>query len=333
MMWSIKGGQLASKRCLALLGVLLWGMSTSVSAQMPEWVQISTPDTDTHMYGIGSGNSLQQAKNMALAELAGKISSQVQQLFQMQEQAVNDDFSSQIKIDTRVEVGATDLKYFYINQTEQLGSVYWVELVLDKTKMANDLKAQFEIDQGSLTTQMDTIFEQSKFMQMLQTNAASRLIVNLQQLLMQLKYFSPAFETKPYVEQYNQYLIALHEATAGNQVFLDDRGADPGVVKALRNWLSSNGINLAKQQTQQTDVIHLSTQVDTFTDKRDAHIAQIITTITVKSDGFGQIGHTTIKTKGRDYQRKAEALEKAVSALSLKIKRAAPAQLLNISVL
>ncbi|GGF64020.1 LPP20 family lipoprotein [Alteromonas lipolytica] len=331
MIWTTKDVQQLWSGYLALTCVLIV-LSTSAHAQMPGWVQKSTQDTDAHMYGIGSGNSLEQAKNMALAELAGKVNSQVQQLFQMQEQAVNDDYSSEMSLDTRVEVGATDLKYFYVNQTEQSGSVYWVELVLDKTKMANDLKAQFEVEHGTLTSQMQALLNQSAFMQFLQANEAATSITRLKRLIMQVKYYSPAFSTSQYVQQYNQYLKQLQQATAANQVFLNDQQADTLVAKEFRNWLSKQGVNLAPSKSAKTDVIELTTTVDAYQDKRDAYIAELQTTVNVSSTAFGEIGHATFQTKGRDYKRESQALDKAVKAFKLKIQRKDPAKLLNIKV-
>ena len=330
MTWLIRTLRYTGIVCGCFLPLML--VTTGAVAQMPDWVQKATPDTSTNMYGVGSGNSLEQAKNLALAELAGKVSSQVQQLFQMQEQAVKDAYSSQMAIDTRVEVGATDLRYFYVNQTQQVGSVYWVELVLDKTKMANDLKAQFEIDHGTLTTQMDGLLNQSMFMQLLQANAAAKSITQLKRLLMQIKFYSADFSTSAYVDQYNQYLKQLQQATAGNQVYLEDKQANSLVAKEFRNWLSEQGVNLADAKSAETDVLELTTTIDAYQDKRDAYITELFTTITVQSEGLGEIGHTTIQSKGRDYKREAQALDKAIKSLKLKIKQKTPAALLNIKV-
>lgn len=330
---SLKTQQRFSRSFSAGLLLLLAIAATfSVYAQLPDWVQQTTADSDTHMYGVGSGRSLDEAKNMALAELAGKVSSQVQQLFQSQEQAVNDQYSSQMSLDTRVAVGETDLKYFYVSQSEQIKDVFWVELVLDKTKMANDLEAQFEVDHGTLTSQMDALLHQSMFMQLLQGNAAAKNISQLKQLLMQIKFYAPGFATSVYVEQYNQYLRQLQQATTANQVYLEDKQADALVAKEFRNWLAKQGVNLADQKTAQTDVIELTTEIDAYQDNRDAYIAELNTTLFVHSSGMGQIGHATVQTKGRDYKREAQALDKAVKSFKLKIQRAGPAQLLNINV-
>ena len=77
----------------------------------------------------------------------------------------------------------------------------------------------------------------------------------------------------------------------------------------------------------------VTTEVSEFQDKRDAYNAEIVTTIRVNSAKQGQIGHATLQTKGRDYKRAEQAIGKAVKALTLRIQKQHPVELLNIVVM
>ncbi len=313
-----------------LLSMLWFGFVGVAQAKLPDWVESPTPDTDTHLYSVGSSATLDLAKKAALVELAGKVNSRVQQLYQSKERAVNDQYTSWTSVDTEVEIGETDLRYFYVNQTEQIGNVYWVELVLDKTKMAQDLAARLTLEHGTLQTQMNALMQQSVFVQFLQAKVATGNIASVKQLIIQLQFFQQGFDASVYSEQYNAYLQTIQQAVAGNQVYLDASQAQPQVAALVRNWLAEQGVNLASTKTPETDVLVVSTEVSEFQDKRDAYNAEIVTTIRVDSAKQGQIGHATLQTKGRDYKRAEQAIGKAVKALKLRIQRQQPVDLLNI---
>ena len=313
-----------------LLSMLWFGFVGVAQAKLPDWVESPTPDTDTHLYSVGSSATLDLAKKAALVELAGKVNSRVQQLYQSKERAVNDQYTSWTSVDTEVEIGETDLRYFYVNQTEQIGNVYWVELVLDKTKMAQDLAARLTLEHGTLQTQMNALMQQSVFVQFLQAKVATGNIASVKQLIIQLQFFQQGFDANVYSEQYNAYLQTIQQAVAGNQVYLDDSQAQPQVAALVRNWLAEQGVNLASTKAPATDVLVVSTEVSEFQDKRDAYNAEIVTTIRVDSAKQGQIGHATLQTKGRDYKRAEQAIGKAVKALKLRIQRQQPVDLLNI---
>ena len=316
-----------------LLSMLWFGFVGVAQAKLPDWVESPTPDTDTHLYSVGSSATLDLAKKAALVELAGKVNSRVQQLYQSKERAVNDQYTSWTSVDTEVEIGETDLRYFYVNQTEQIGNVYWVELVLDKTKMAQDLAARLTLEHGTLQTQMNALMQQSVFVQFLQAKVATGNIASVKQLIIQLQFFQQGFDANVYSEQYNAYLQTIQQAVAGNQVYLDDSQAQPQVAALVRNWLAEQGVNLASTKAPATDVLVVSTEVSEFQDKRDAYNAEIVTTIRVDSAKQGQIGHATLQTKGRDYKRAEQAIGKAVKALKLRIQKQHPVELLNIVVM
>ena len=316
-----------------LLSMLWFGFVGVAQAKLPDWVESPTPDTDTHLYSVGSSATLDLAKKAALVELAGKVNSRVQQLYQAKERAVNDQYTSWTSVDTEVEIGETDLRYFYVNQTEQIGNVYWVELVLDKTKMAQDLAARLTLEHGTLQTQMNALMQQSVFVQFLQAKVATGNIASVKQLIIQLQFFQQGFDASVYSEQYNAYLQTIQQAVAGNQVYLDASQAQPQVAALVRNWLAEQGVNLASIKTPETDVLVVTTEVSEFQDKRDAYNAEIVTTIRVNSAKQGQIGHATLQTKGRDYKRAEQAIGKAVKALKLRIQKQHPVELLNIVVM
>ncbi len=318
---------------LPITMLILWiGVMGIAQAKLPDWVESPTPDTDTHLYSVGSSATLDLAKKAALVELAGKVNSRVQQLYQSKERAVNDQYSSWTSVDTEVEIGETDLRYFYVNQTEQIGNVYWVELVLDKVKMAQDLSARLELEHSTLQSQMNALMQQSMFVQFLQAKVATGNIASVKQIIIQLQFFQQGLDTNYYSSQYNEYLSTIQQAVAGNQVYLDDSKAQPQVAALIRNWLAEQGVNLASKKNAKTDVLLVSTEVNEYQDKRDAFNAEIVTTIKVESAKQGQIGHATLQTKGRDYKRADQAIGKAVKALKLRIQRQQPVELLNIVV-
>lgn len=319
---------------LPLTLLIVWlGTMGVAQAKLPDWVESPTPDTDTHLYSVGSSTTLDRAKKAALVELAGKVNSRVQQLYQSKERAVNDQYSSWTSVDTEVEIGETDLRYFYVNQTEQIGNVYWVELVLDKVKMAQDLSARLELEHSTLQSQMNALMQQSMFVQFLQAKVATGNIASVKQIIIQLQFFQQGLDTNYYSSQYNEYLSTIQQAVAGNQVYLDDSKAQPQIAALIRNWLAEQGVNLASKKSAKTDVLLVSTEVNEYQDKRDAFNAEIVTTIKVESAKQGQIGHATLQTKGRDYKRADQAIGKAVKALKLRIQRQQPVDLLNIVVM
>ena len=176
----------------------------------PEWVEDQLPDTDAVFYGIGSGKTPQEAKKVALEDIAGKLMTQVESSVEINTYAANDKVAEEFSSKIKTSVQNMGLSGYTVDASKKKGKTHWVRLKLDKATLFSSTKAQFD----PLMMELSNTFKSFNTKSSLDVKKErADLVTKLAKANSQLFVMSSANKSFS-ASAYNQQLSAHREAVA-----------------------------------------------------------------------------------------------------------------------
>lgn len=126
-----------------VFGALLLLGGGALQANPPKWFLTPKSASDT-VYGLGTGDSLAQAKMQATNDLAQSIQTQVKSSTNITNSAFNDRFDSSVEQNISLSTAMLDLQNLKITQKSHKKGKYYVEVSIAKKDVAMPIKARLE---------------------------------------------------------------------------------------------------------------------------------------------------------------------------------------------
>jgi hypothetical protein len=127
---------------ITLLSAFAQAIGPFGKSKTPEWAIDQVPDTAHTLYGVGSGRSIEAAKQSALEDIAGKLITNVQSTTKQLTQASNGKVSESFSRNIQTSVEKMGLGGYVVDKSEKKGKTHWVRLSLEKSKLFNTTKTQ-----------------------------------------------------------------------------------------------------------------------------------------------------------------------------------------------
>lgn len=127
---------------IILASPLLQALGPFGKSKTPDWAIDQIPDTASTLYGIGSGRSIEAAKQSALEDIAGKLITNVKSSTQQLTQSSNGKVSESFSRNIQTSVEKMGLGGYEVDLSEKKGKVFWVRLSLERSKLFNTTKTQ-----------------------------------------------------------------------------------------------------------------------------------------------------------------------------------------------
>jgi len=186
------------------------------SNSIPDWFY-APPKSDKYFYGAGEGDTPQQAKISALNYIAGEIQTSISSSMSINQGYAGEDVYKDIsqKIDTEIkQINFTNIE---IMQTLKVKNKIYLLVRVDKQKLFNTLKKEFEVLDLKVDSEIKESEKYSPLSQLIEYNKISKQIKELLSKLNILVALNPNFDIKPYVQKYNKYIAKkntlLHKIT------------------------------------------------------------------------------------------------------------------------
>lgn len=306
--------------------------ATANAGKLPEWITSPTPVTNQYMYGTGSASDFEQAKKHALSDIASQFNARVEESYSSFQKMDDMGFSQTTEIDTQVEVDATNLKHFTVSQTEFINQVYWVQIQLDRTKLAKDLSANWQANDQIIRQTMQSLNELSSLKKLLAIGPLQQQISLAQAQANQLSVADNKFSVNQHLQNYANALGQLTQYSQSLYVEVQDTSGNEKLKTWLESLLSKHNIQLKTQnsQAQSASVIKLESQLNTNYDDRDAIITELSVVIKSENEQGIRLGTAKYQSRGRDYNSESRAQDKAIESLKYQLKRQSLQQVLNI---
>jgi hypothetical protein len=305
---------------------------------LPSWATQPTPDTAEHLYGIGSAKSFDGAKNNALSEIASKFNVQVEAMFISLERVNNNVATNNIQIDTKVRVQPTALNNFGVSQSEIKDDLYWVEVKLDRIKLAHELTQTWSSLDTTLQSQIRRLKNSGSLQALISISAVSASLAHAKVYLTQINFADPSKPTSQSFVRYQAYTRQLLSIPQRIDVRLNAENIDPQIMTLIGTALTSKGVRLNANKAESKidnalpiSVLTIAVNREDSQGQRNAYISQLDIQLTTRDySGKVLIGINSFSAKGRDYEKPERAFKKALGALKGKLSRLTLLDILNI---
>lgn len=133
--------------CFAILLTLVCQTASAINFKrksLPEWVEIPIEDTGSTLYGIGSGDTLAQAKQASLESIAGKLLTQVSSSASYTTQVRND--TANVSLDKQINsaILQTDLSGAQLDVSEKVKKTYWARSKIQRSQLQAATKRKLD---------------------------------------------------------------------------------------------------------------------------------------------------------------------------------------------
>lgn len=156
-----------------ITGFIFSSCSDEVSLAYPSWY-LENEEDSSYLYGVGNGESLNQAKSAALNDLSSQISLKIESAVSIEQSQtiIDDNAESSTKADSKIDVSILGIQLDsveYVMQ-EEVDGIFYVKTRIAKAKIIKQINAEiehFNIDVNAIlgdvkATQCSTLSPQHK---------------------------------------------------------------------------------------------------------------------------------------------------------------------------
>lgn len=151
--------------CL-VFAILLGGcsmMETSSHQSLPAWWVNAPRDNATWLYGLGEGQNLHQARQQALATIAGKLTTKVSSQLRVRNIETTHNYTQYVDRNTQSIVEDVNLSHYQVASTVSSPKITRVLVKLNRVQLAQSWKTQYQQWVHTLAKQSQHISGQSIF--------------------------------------------------------------------------------------------------------------------------------------------------------------------------
>ena len=110
-------------------------------AELPEWI-LFPPSSDTALFAIGEGNTLQQANDVALKNILGQLRTHISGGFSQRQSLVNDAFAEYINQSVSSSIESLPISQYNKLKNHQEGDTFFSLVSVDKKQLADTFRSE-----------------------------------------------------------------------------------------------------------------------------------------------------------------------------------------------
>lgn len=237
-----------------LLGTLM--LVQIACANATDWWQQPPADTNSAIYGLGQGQTLALAQQQALADISGKLSTQVSASLQRITQDTGVAYNDTVRRQINSATNNTELSHFQLLKSRQQGNSVFALIELDRVKLADMWRMQLSQQRNKLQPLVvrNKIADFSQWLEVSQALNAAATTRNLSLQLFALD------GTRPEADLHHQLMQLLTTQPLSIAV----QGSQPKLTQALQQQLNLPGLSLCRINCQLTLSYEHSAEHDTM---------------------------------------------------------------------
>lgn len=131
----------SKKWCFRGIAIIFTFLTPFAKAALPEWVQ-SPPHSQTTLYAIGEGRTLQQSTDVALKNILGQLRTRVSGEYQHQQSLVNDNFSESIRQSVSSSIENLPISQYQLIENHKEAGTFYTLVSVEKTTLASTFNAE-----------------------------------------------------------------------------------------------------------------------------------------------------------------------------------------------
>jgi hypothetical protein len=259
--------------------------------KVPSWYTTPLISNEDFFYGVGSGDSEEDAKSSALSRIASEISISVSSTFKS-----NTKYDSDIGLSKRVEqniktlVDGVTFHGASVEKKESVGNTYYAFVKVDKRKFIEIHKNNFLKKDVQIDSLFDFVKSKEKYQALFNLKILEEKIFQAQPDVYFLGTLSNSFNRKFYIEKYNFMLEEVRSLVSKVTIFVDDDSLTESYSSEIKKYLTQLGVQISREQSTKLhlklDISHEKLDMKSTSLKlQNAHFSNVVLNSKLKYSG------------------------------------------------
>ena len=300
---------------------------------LPAWYLKPPQSNSKEMYGIGEGKDKQEALSNALSSLLATLSVSISSNYSaksvIKEGRINSNDATYVN-EVHSEVKKIRISSYEVMQTQKLGFKKYAVLVkVDRAKFFKSLQNEIDQEFALINSWEKRKAKKSALDTLSFYNKALNNLSDLQNRLLVMSVLNENFNTKPYLQKYEQ-LFSKREKLLKSITFWVDANYKP-LITPITKGLSAKEFRIKNQRSKN----HFNISIKSSMQKANAYgfyIIRAAINITTKDNYGNRLATNLINITGQSSQSYAIAKQDVAKKLSKLVDKEGIAKILNINI-
>lgn len=283
----------------------------------PEMVFDAPRDTSQFYYAADKGETVELAKNNALAQIASRISVLVKAEIDNETKVRTEGGETDIEDTTisKVNARAKAIEFTGVNieQTDTVSGLKHVIVSVDRNILFQSYVRKFEAIDAKIKKEIAIFNKSPVFSQLKLSYDINTLISNAKAEIKILKAMRPSYDDKVIIDRYSAYEDKVRSVKQKAVFSITADKNSQSLATLIKNYLSEESIKMAKNGANVR--LHIST---TATDKKfktsnsklaNTKIVNRVSSLKVKDRKGVVISNNVVKTKGSSSASREDAIQ------------------------
>ena len=216
-----------------------------------DWLQTPPADNALYFYGVGYGETLDEAKNDALSGISSKISVSVASTFNSSVTATRIGDDEDVLKSTKNEVVAKSKEIEYTNvkvlKTKKVGDEYAVLVEVSRDDLSRSYKRKLDKIDDKIKTEWELFQKASPFEKLKIANTIERYLKKTDAIFPLLHTLDESFDDSKYTNRYKTYTKEIRKAKNDMRIKIISDENSESLVSLLKERLSDEGVKLSNR--------------------------------------------------------------------------------------
>ena len=280
------------------------------SHQLPNWYINAPANNPIHLYGIGESNSLESAKNMALNNMAARLSVTVgSKLEQKTTSSSNGTYKKDVSQNLNIEVQNIKFNNAKVEKNHVAGNNFFVLMRVSRTELFNDKKKDFDLSESKINNALKISKNQSILEKVYTLENTKPILNKARSQAILLNAIDNDFDDLKYLKKYDNISNDITSLKDSLKIKITSNTSSKLFSDELIDELNKNSYKVVNYNDNVK--ISLNNKIN-YSTARGWKIAKVNTTISVISNGR-TISNNIINSVGRSSSSNENALASAAS--------------------
>lgn len=217
----------------------------SNNVSIPNWYLNPTPSNAQYYYGTSTGETKNEAKLNALAQISAEISVSIESDFEKSVISTNDTYNKTLKQNTKSSVEKMKFTGVKVIETQYINGEYYSYVKVNRDVLFNAQKKAFDQNYKKIVDLWNFAKNKGVFEVIKNQSKIIKLSNSVLPKLPILKAINPAFNQTAYSDKLKDILNETRDIKSKVNIYVSNNNANT-YADVLKKYISSEGINLVE---------------------------------------------------------------------------------------
>ena len=284
---------------------------------IPNWYINAPSSNHINLYGVGQGDTIDEAKNNALNSISSRLLVNIDSTLETTKTTSNDSYSKQSKQNIKVAVEKIQYTNTKVEKNILIDDKYYLLVKVSRTKLFDENKKEFDLIDNKLEKKYASLSRKSVFTKIVKLGEMKKDIQINEKKAFVLYAIDNDFNYASYLKKYSSYLNEIDELKDSMKIKVTSNNNKHYFLDELTDLININKYTVSTSSNSDIK-IQIRNKVR-YSRTRGWIIAKVSTTLSVYQNNK-IFSNKIIKSIGRSTSNKENALADASVSFSEDIK-------------